>query len=486
MRPAAVLANVIVLPVLLRPLRRRIVVLSVHRSIFPAADVAFRFLRAVGRTAGAGRLIQVRPAAVLANVIVLPVLLRPLRRRIVVLSVHRSIFPAADGALRLLHAGGRAAGVVAGIAARRARAVLPDVLLHLHRDAAAIIVFPVGLGGLHPAPGAGVVVGIHRAVKLKAPLALRSVSAGSIASVTGADVHQVAVPTFPPVPVALYLEASAPEVPRLTHGEHLRTRFSALAGVEIQRRAVALGPIVFILPLHFLLVIPMPVIAILAIVALPQGAVGRLTVVPVVFVVRSPVILVPLVGVRLPGEVRHGPCIPVLYHRLHDNGFAAKVRVKIAVGLFAKDLHDHILRHISRTPDPDLGRAAAALRAVSQFSVIVQLARPFIPYRTGNIHIRSHGGVGIGNAQRICVFLLRSVDLQLQGIAFHGVFQRAHRPSRLHQSAAHRGSRLAVFICAGDEHHILQRHRCRRTGPVVYVHIVEIRVCPWLQNAAAP
>ncbi len=486
MRPAPVLANVIMLPVRLRPLRRRVVLIGVNCPIFPAANGAFRFLRAVSRSAGAGRFVQVRPAPVLANVIMFPFLLRPLRRRIVVLSVQIPIFHAAADAHCLFRAGGRAAGVVAGIAARRARAVLPDVLLHLHRDAAAIIVFPVGLGGLHPAPGAGVVVGIHRAVKLKAPLAFRSVSAGSIASVTGADVHQVAVPTFPPVPVALYLEASAPEVPRLTHGEHLRARFSALAGVEIQRRAVALGPIVFILPLHFLLVIPMPVIAILAIVALPQGAVGRLTVVPVVFVVRSPVILVPLVGVRLPGEVRHGPCITVLYHRLHDNGFAAKVRVKIAVGLFAKDLHDHILRHISRTPDPDLGRAAAALRAVSQFSVIVQLARPFIPYRTGNIHIRSHGGVGIGNAQRICVFLLRSVDLQLQGIAFHGVFQRAHRPSRLHQSAAHRGSRLAVFICAGDEHHILQRHRCRRTGPVVYVHIVEIRVCPWLQNAAAP
>ncbi len=427
-----------------------------------------------------------RPAPVLANVIMFPILLRPLRRRIVVLSVQIPIFHAAADAHCLFRAGGRAAGVVAGIAARRARAVLPDVLLHLHRDAAAIIVFPVGLGGLHPAPGAGVVVGIHRAVKLKAPLALRSVSAGSIASVTGGGFLQLTLPAFVPVPVALYLAQGVPVVPRLTHGECLRANFPAHAGVEVQRRAVALGPIVFILPLHFLLVIPMPVIAILAIVALPQGAVGRLTVVPVVFVVRSPVILVPLVGVRLPGEVRHGPCITVLYHRLHDNGFAAKVRVKIAVGLFAKDLHDHILRHISRTPDPDLGRAAAALRAVSQFSVIVQLARPFIPYRTGNIHIRSHGGVGIGNAQRICVFLLRSVDLQLQGIAFHGVFQRAHRPSRLHQSAAHRGSRLAVFIRPGDKRHILQRHRCRRTGPVVYVHIVEIRVCPWLQNAAAP
>ena len=428
-----------------------------------------------------------RPAPVLANVIVLPVLLRPLRRRIVVLSVQIPIFHAAADAHCLFRAGGRAAGVVAGIAARRARAVLPDVLLHLHRDAAAIIVFPVGLGGLHPAPGAGVVVGIHRTVKLKAPLTHRLIPAGSLAPVAGYGLLQSAIYALVPVLIfARYLLAGVPEVPRLTHGEHFLARFSAHAGIEIQRRTVTLRPVELILILLYLLVIPMPVIAILAIVALPQGAVGRLTVVPVVFVVRSPVILVPLVGVRLPGEVRHGPCITVLYHRLHDNGFAAKVRVKIAVGLFAKDLHDHILRHISRTPDPDLGRAAAALRAVGQLSVIVQLARPFIPYRTGNIHIRSHGGVGIGNAQRICVFLLRSVDLQLQGIAFHGVFQRAHRPSRLHQSAAHRGSRLAVFICAGDEHHILQRHRCRRTGPVVYVHIVEIRVCPWLQNAAAP
>ena len=486
MRPAPVLANVIVLPVLLRPLRRRVVLIGVNCPIFPAADVAFRFLHAVGRPAGAGRFVQVRPAPVLANVIMFPILLRPLRRRIVVLSVQIPIFHAAADAHCLFRAGGRAAGVVAGIAARRARAVLPDVLLHLHRDAAAIIVFPVGLGGLHPAPGASVVVGIHRAVKLKAPLALRSVSAGSIASVTGGGFLQLTLPAFVPVPVALYLAQGVPVVPRLTHGEHFLARFSAHAGIEIQRRTVTLRPVELILILLYLLVIPMPVVAVLEIVALPKRAVGRLTVVPVVFVVRSPAIPVPLVGVRLPGEVRHGPLMMVLYQRLHDNGFAAKVRVKIAVGLLAEYLHDHILRHISRTPDPDLGRAAAALRAVSQFSVIVQLARPFIPYRTGNIHIRSHGGVGIGNAQRICVFLLRSVDLQLQGIAFHGVFQRAHRPSRLHQSAAHRGSRLAVFICAGDEHHILQRHRCRRTGPVVYVHKVEIRVCPWLQNAAAP
>ena len=115
----------------------------------------------------------------------------------------------------------------------------------------------------------------------------------------------------------------------------------------------------------------MPAVTVLEIVALPKWAAGRLTVVPVVVVVRDPDILVPPVGVRLPREVRHGSLMMVLSQRLHDNGFAAKVRVKIAVGLLAEYLHNHILRHISPKWDPDLGRAAAALRAVSQFSVIV-------------------------------------------------------------------------------------------------------------------